>query len=93
VAAQDVPHGRARGLPAALAGVPFGVLRPRDAQGVYSQPRPELRRLAERGVLHRLATGYYALVPPFAYDSGWMPSVEAAAYRITAADYGPDPGC
>jgi predicted transcriptional regulator of viral defense system len=80
---------RARGLPAALARVSFGVLRPLDAAAVYAHPRPEFRRLADGGVLHRLATGYYAVVPSAAHDRPWMPSLEAAAFGIAAADYGP----
>lgn len=82
--------GRAAGLPPALARVGFGVVRPVDAAGVYAFPRQEFRRLAARGVLHRLARGYYAVVPPAAYDRAWLPSVEAAGYGIGAADYGPD---
>ena len=79
---------RARGLPAALARVPFGVLRPMDASAVYAHPRPEFRRLTDGGVLHRLATGYYAVVPAAAHDRAWVPSLEAAAFGIAAADYG-----
>jgi predicted transcriptional regulator of viral defense system len=81
---------RARGLPAALARVPFGVLRPLDAARVYAHPRPEFRRLVDGGVLHRLATGYYAVVPAAAHDRRWVPSLEASAFGIAAADYGPE---
>jgi len=81
---------RARGLPAPLARVSFGVLRPMDAGGVYAHPRPEFRRLMLGGVLHRVATGYYAVVPPAAHDREWLPSLEAAAYGVAAADYGPE---
>jgi hypothetical protein len=42
------------------------------------------------GVLHRLTTGYYAVVPSAAYDREWMPTLEAAAYGVAAADYGPE---
>ncbi|HWM73707.1 MAG TPA: type IV toxin-antitoxin system AbiEi family antitoxin domain-containing protein, partial [Nocardioides sp.] len=55
---------RASGLPAQLARRPFGVLRPVDAVGVYANPSKDLARLADRGLLHKLATGYYAVVPP-----------------------------
>lgn len=81
---------RAVGLPTALAGVPFGVIRPKDAATVYSQPRPEFRRLTRRGVLHRLAAGYFAVVPSPYREGPWQPTIEAAAYGIAAADYGPD---
>ena len=80
---------RARGLPPALARVPFGVLRPIDAEGVDAHPRPEFRRLVDGGVLHRVATGYYAVAPMSAYDRSWLPCLEAAAFGIAAADYGP----
>ena len=79
---------RASGLPAPLARTPFGVLRPVDAARVYAQPRQEFQRLTKRGVLHRLATGYYAVVPPHSRDRTWQPTLEAAAYGIAAADYG-----
>ena len=80
---------RASGLPPHLARRPFKVLRPVDARAVYVEPRPEFARLTDRGVLHQLATGYYAIVPPEATDRRWLPSLEAAAYGIAAADYGP----
>lgn len=80
---------RASGLPAPLARTPFGVLRPIDAADVYALPRQEFKRLTDRGVLHRLATGYYAVVPAHSHDRAWQPTLEAAAYGIAAADYGP----
>jgi hypothetical protein len=83
-------NARARGLPAPLARTSFGVLRPADAGEVYAHPRQEFRRLMLGGVLHRVATGYYAIVPPAAHDREWLPSLEGAAYGIAAADYGPD---
>jgi predicted transcriptional regulator of viral defense system len=81
---------RASGLPPQLARRPFGVLRPVDAVGVYANPSKDLARLADRGSLHKVATGFYAVVPPHSTDRAWLPSVEAAAYGIAAADYGPD---
>ncbi len=81
---------RASGLPPKLARRPFGVLRPADATDVYVNPAKDLARLADRGSLHKLVTGYYAIVPPHSTDRTWIPSLEAAAYGIAAADYGPD---
>ncbi|KGI79713.1 hypothetical protein IL38_21130 [Actinopolyspora erythraea] len=66
------------------------VLRPRDAAGVYVNPRPEFARLARAGALHRLATGYYAVVPDDQLDRGWIPELEAAALGIAVADVGID---
>lgn len=81
---------RASALPPQLARRPFGVLRPADAVDVYANPAKDLARLADRGSLHKVATGYYALVPLHSTDRAWLPSLEAAAYGIAAADYGAD---
>ncbi|MGH3948494.1 MAG: type IV toxin-antitoxin system AbiEi family antitoxin domain-containing protein [Pseudonocardiaceae bacterium] len=81
---------RASGLPPRLARCPFGVLRPADAVEVYANPAKDLARLADRGSLHKLATGYYAVVPAHSTDRTWFPSLEAATYGIAAADYGQD---
>lgn len=81
---------RASGLPPELARRPFAVLRPLDAKAVYARPRQEFARLTHRGLLHRLATGYYAIVPAAAIDRAWRPTLEAAAFGVAAADYGPD---
>ena len=73
---------RASGLPVRLARRPFGVLRPADAVEVYRNPAKDLARLVDRGLLHKVATGYYAVVPPGSTDRTWLPSLEAAAYGI-----------
>lgn len=79
---------RASGIPQALAGRAAGVLRPVDGSGVYVQPQAEFLRLEERGLLHRLATGYYVTVPPAHRGARWMPTLEAVAVGVAAADYG-----
>jgi len=77
------------GIPPGLARRPNRVLRPKDAQDVYEYPRAEFARLADRGVLRRLATGYFALVPQERLgDRRWTPGIEAAALGIAQADYG-----
>ena len=81
---------RSSGLPASLVRLNAGVLRPIDAATVYAYPPLEFSRLANRGLLHKVATGYYAVVPQQSTDRSWLPSLEAAAYGIAAADYGPD---
>lgn len=73
-----------------LARRPFGVVRPLDAAAVYARPPQEFSCLAGRGLLHKVATGYYAVVPPHSTDRNWLPGREAVAYGIGAADYGPD---
>jgi len=76
-------------VPRELAATPLRTLRPQDAEGVYAQPRGEMRRLERRGVLHRLAHGYYVVVPQDQTGTSWMPTLEVAAAGIAAADFGP----
>ena len=78
------------GLPPALARLPVRVLTTRDAAEVYAEPRPQLHRLAEKGVLQRLAPGLFAVVPPERVGTGWSPPLEATAAAIGAALYGQD---
>jgi predicted transcriptional regulator of viral defense system len=75
-------------LPPALLHRPVRVLRPQDAAGVYAHPRPEFARLVEAGVLHRLATGYYAVVPDDRIGLPWLPDLESSAQGMAAADEG-----
>jgi len=77
-------------VPPALLRRPLRVLRPRDAAGTYAHPRPEFARLSRAGALHRLATGYYAVVPDDQLDRHWLPELEAAGLGIAAADEGID---
>jgi len=80
---------QAVGVPPRLARRANRVLRPRDAEDVYEHPRAEFARLARLGVLRRLATGYYALVPQERLgDSRWRPTIESVALGIAGADYG-----
>jgi predicted transcriptional regulator of viral defense system len=58
------------------------VLRPVDAQDVYTNPRADFARLERRGALHRLAPGLFAAVPDHAVGRDWRPSLEAAALAI-----------
>jgi predicted transcriptional regulator of viral defense system len=79
----------ATAVPRELAAFPLRTLRPQDAQDVYAQPRGEMRRLERRGALHRLAHGYYVVVPQDQTGTGWIPALEAAAAGIATADFGP----
>jgi predicted transcriptional regulator of viral defense system len=76
-------------VPRELAAMPLRTLRPQDAAGLYTQPRGEMRRLERRGAVHRLAHGYYVVVPQEYAGTGWMPTLEAAAAGIATADFGP----
>lgn len=75
-------------LPASLLHRPIRVLRPQDAAGCYAHPRPEFARLVRAGVLHKLATGYYAVVPDDRVGLPWLPDLESSALGIAAADEG-----
>ncbi|GAA4693822.1 hypothetical protein GCM10023215_34170 [Pseudonocardia yuanmonensis] len=55
------------------------VLRPVDAEDVYSNPRAEFARLERAGALHRLAAGLFAAVPDDRVGKDWQPSLEAVA--------------
>lgn len=77
-------------VPPELLRRPLRVLRPRDGATSYAHPRPEFARLTRAGALHRLATGYYAVVPDDRAGQDWRPELEAAALGIAAVDEGID---
>lgn len=77
-------------VPPELLRRPLRVLRPRDGAPTYAYPRPEFARLTRAGALHRLATGYYAVVPDDRAGQDWRPELEAAALGIAAVDEGID---
>lgn len=76
-------------LPAALAGAPLRTIRAEDANATYAFPGPELARLAGRGLLQRVAHGYYIVVPQDMVRREWTPTLEAAAAGIASSIYGP----
>lgn len=75
------------GVPAEIAQAPLRTVRPRDVT-VYANPRKELRRLETAGLLHRLAEGIYTVVPQDRVGGNWLPTLEAAAAGIGAAEFG-----
>ncbi len=77
-------------VPASLAAHPLGTFRPVQAKHTYAHPAAEVARLHERGLLHRLADGYYVVVPREMVGRSWMPGLETAAAGIASAIYGPD---
>jgi predicted transcriptional regulator of viral defense system len=77
-------------VPASLAAHPLSTFRPAQAKNTYAHPAAEVARLRERGLLHRLADGYYVVVPQAMVGRDWMPSLESAAAGIASAIYGPD---
>jgi predicted transcriptional regulator of viral defense system len=76
-------------LPAVLASAPLRTIRAENAAATYAFPGPELARLADRGLLQRVATGYYIVVPQDMIGHEWTPNLEAAAAGIASATYGP----
>jgi predicted transcriptional regulator of viral defense system len=80
---------RASGLPPQFAAFPMRTFRAADAEVAYAHPAPQLRRLEQLGTLHRLAHGYYTVVPQDQVGKGWMPTLEAAAAGIAAARFHP----
>jgi predicted transcriptional regulator of viral defense system len=78
---------RRAGLHPQLAAAPLRTVRARDVTA-YAQPRQQLARLTRRGLLHRLADGYYTVVPQDRVGADWMPTLEAAAAAIAAAEFG-----
>ncbi|WP_445165894.1 type IV toxin-antitoxin system AbiEi family antitoxin domain-containing protein [Mycolicibacterium sp. Dal123E01] len=81
---------RTTALPGELAKAPLRTVRAETARTTYAHPGPELARLAERGVLHRVAIGYYVVVPQDMVGRRWLPELEATAAGIAAAIYGPE---
>jgi hypothetical protein len=71
-----------------LAALKLGVLRPRDASGIYAQPYVEFLRWEREGVLLKVAHGYYAHVPESSRRTHWRPEIESLALGIAQADYG-----
>ncbi|MBI3428720.1 MAG: type IV toxin-antitoxin system AbiEi family antitoxin domain-containing protein [Actinobacteria bacterium] len=71
-----------------LASLRRGVLRPRDAAGLYTQPALQFRRLEQKGVLLKVAHGYYAHIPEASRGGPWRPEIEALALGVGQADYG-----
>jgi predicted transcriptional regulator of viral defense system len=75
-------------LPAVLASAPLQTIRAEVAGATYAFPGPELARLADRGLLQRVANGYYIVVPQDMIGRVWAPRLEAAAAGIASAIYG-----
>ena len=83
-------HGHAVGLPIALTSRPLRVFTTSDAYAAYASPRPQLKRLADAGLLRRLHGGIFAIVPTEHVGRPWTPPLEAAAVGLETARSGPD---
>ena len=71
-----------------LASLRKGVLRPKDAQEIYTRPALQFHRLEKEGVLLKVTHGYYAHIPEASRGGNWRPEIEALALGIGQADYG-----
>jgi hypothetical protein len=72
-------------VPTGLAARPLRTFRTGQASDTYAHPGPEIARLHEHGLLHRLADGYYAVVPQDMVGRMWIPDLETAAAGIATA--------
>lgn len=70
------------------ARAPLRTIRVADLVGMYAHPKKEIRELALRGSLHRLAHGVYCAVPPEADPATWRPTTEAATAAVATAHLG-----
>jgi predicted transcriptional regulator of viral defense system len=77
-------------VPAGLAARPLRTFRTGQAADTYAYPGAEIARLHGHGLLHRLADGYYVVIPQDMVGRTWIPDLEAAAAGIATAIYGPD---
>lgn len=71
-----------------IASLKKGVLRPRDAKEIYTQPALQFKRLEKTGVLLKVAHGYYLHIPESMRGKAWRPEMEALALALGQADYG-----
>lgn len=70
------------------ARAPLRTVRAKDLAQVYAHPGQAARALERRGLLHRLAHGFYCAVPAEHDPALWRPTIEAAAAGIASATYG-----
>ena len=78
---------RTTGIPVELARAPLRTVRARDVTA-YAHPRAQLARLEQRGVMHRLADGFFTTVPQDRAGGSWLPTLEGAAAGIAATEFG-----
>ena len=79
---------RRGGLPVEFAQAPMRTVRTSDAGVVYAHPAAQMARLEGKGLLHKVAVGYYVVVPQDRVGTDWRPTIEAAAAGIAVAAVG-----
>src|SRR5664280_2728343 len=57
-------------------------------QAVYAHPGTQMVRLQRLGLLHKVAVGYYVVVPQERIGTDWRPSIEATAVGVATAALG-----
>ena len=63
-------------------------VRTADASAVYAHPGTQMVRLERLGLLHKVATGYYVVVPQELIGTDWRPTIEATAAGVATAALG-----
>lgn len=79
---------RRAGLPVEFARAPMRTVRTADASAVYAHPGTQMVRLERLGLLHKVATGYYVVVPQELIGTDWRPTIEATAAGVATAALG-----
>jgi len=79
---------RRTGLPVEFAQAPMRTVRTADASGVYAHPGTQMARLQRLGLLHKVAVGYYVVVPQERIGTDWRPTIEATAAGVATAAVG-----
>lgn len=79
---------RRGGVPVEFAQAPMRTVRTADAAAVYAHPAAQMARLERLGLIRRVATGYYVVVPQDRIGIAWRPSLESAAAGIAASAVG-----
>jgi hypothetical protein len=79
---------RRTGLPVEFAQAPMRTVRTAHAAAVYAHPGTQMVRLDRLGLLHKVAVGYYVVVPQEHVGTDWRPTIEAAAAGVATATLG-----
>lgn len=79
---------RRTGLPVEFAQAPMRTVRTADGAGVYAHPGTQMVRLERLGLLHKVAVGYYVVVPQERIGTDWRPTIEATAAGVATAALG-----
>ena len=74
-------------LPLAITTAPLRTVRPHDLNGVYTEPKVQLRRWVRDGRMNRLTHGVYYALPDDA-EAPWFPTLAAAAAAVATAFFG-----